>query len=182
MSHLQRWACITVHTLHDQQHVENFRKKDHIYIVCMQCMHTPHTHTHTHTHTHSVLVTCMYTHVGVQKKCNRDGRKVGCKRRKTESEIGCREGRQNLKLVVEPLLDCWDYGYPQRWHFFLFLGFKIKFLFTTPVSTLAQYGLQNKGNAEMPDLPVSVSSSCLCHGKYVIQVLLYSFIFRHLIQ
>ena len=32
----------------------------------------------------------------------------------------------------------------------------------------------------MPDFPASVSSSCLCHGKSVIQTLLYSFIFCRL--
>ena len=33
----------------------------------------------------------------------------------------------------------------------------------------------------MPDFPVSASSSCLCHEKFVIQALLYSFLFRCLI-
>ena len=47
--------------------------------------------------------------------------------------------------------------------------FKINFLFPTPVSTLAQHGLQNEGHAEMPDPPVPVSPSCLCHRKSVIK-------------
>ena len=55
--------------------------------------------------------------------------------------------------------------------------FKRNFLFPTPVSTLAQPSLQNEGHAEMPDPPVSVLSSYLCHRKSVIQVLLYSCLF-----
>ena len=57
--------------------------------------------------------------------------------------------------------------------------FKINFLFTTPVCTLAQHSVQNEGHAEMPDPPVSVSSSYLYHRESVIQALLYSFLFCH---
>ena len=54
------------------------------------------------------------------------------------------------------------------------------FLFTTSVSTLAHM-VCKMSHAEIADFPVSVSSSCLCHGKSVIQALLYSFIFCRLI-
>ena len=66
--------------------------------------------------------------------------------------------------------------------YYLLPLFKINFLFTTPVSTLAQHSLQNEGHAEMPDPPgpVSVLSSYLCHRKSVIQAL-YSFLFCHTI-
>ena len=58
---------------------------------------------------------------------------------------------------------------------------KIKFLFIThAVSTLAQQSLQNS-HTETPDFPVSTLSLRLCHGKSVIQALLYSFIFCSLI-
>ena len=43
------------------------------------------------------------------------------------------------------------------------------------------HGLQNESHAEIADFPVSLSSSCLCHAKSVIQALLYSFIFCRLI-
>ena len=60
-------------------------------------------------------------------------------------------------------------------------SFQVKFLVTTPVSTLVQHSLQNKGHAEMPHFPVSMLFSRLCHGKSVIQALFYSLIFCHLI-
>ena len=60
--------------------------------------------------------------------------------------------------------------------------FEIRFLFTSLVCILAQHGLQNKGHAETPDFPVATSSSRLCHGKSVMQALLYRFIFCHLIN
>ena len=37
---------------------------------------------------------------------------------------------------------------------------------------LEQHSLQNEGHAEMPSLPVSTLSLCLCHGKSVIVMLL----------
>ena len=37
---------------------------------------------------------------------------------------------------------------------------------------LEQHSLQNEGHAEMPHLPVSTLSLCLCHGKSVIVTLL----------
>ena len=52
--------------------------------------------------------------------------------------------------------------------------FNLTHVFCLPLKTLAQGGLQNEGHAETPDFPVSMSSSCLCPGKSVIQALLYS--------
>ena len=46
-----------------------------------------------------------------------------------------------------------------------FSSFKNKCLFSTPVSTLAQHGLQNEGHAETSDLLVSMLSSCLGYGN-----------------
>ena len=40
---------------------------------------------------------------------------------------------------------------------------------------------QHKGHTVIPDYAVSMSSSCLCHGKSVFQALLHSFIFCCLI-
>ena len=76
------------------------------------CMHTTYTHTHMHarthacthtrTHAHTHTVTCMYTHVGAQMKYKLTGmgmgERWGCKRKKTESETGCRASARLLRL------------------------------------------------------------------------------------
>ena len=54
-------------------------------------------------------------------------------------------------------------------------------MFPSLVSTLTRHGLRNEGHAETPDFSVSTSPPCLCHGKSVIQALLYSFTFWRLI-
>ena len=58
--------------------------------------------------------------------------------------------------------------------------FERTFLFTTLVYTLAQHSLQNEGHAWMLGFPVSMSSSCLHHRNSVLQALLYSCSFCHL--
>ena len=59
--------------------------------------------------------------------------------------------------------------------------FERTFLFTALVYTLAQHSLQNEGHAWTLGFPVSRSSSCLHHRNSVLQALLYSFSFCHLI-
>ena len=79
------------------------------------------------------------------------------------------------------LIMCPGFHCPSPAVFTLLPLFEIKFLFTNPVYTIAQHGLQNEGHAEMPDFPASISSLCQNHEKSVIQVLLYYFFFCCLI-